>query len=193
LVCGANDLQQETEQIENWIEGCIKNDRRAQEALYKAYYRAMVSLCLRYTASSEDAVEALNIGFFKVFKNIRQYDRKKGSLYTWIRVLVINSCLDLIKQKEKIKSTQELEEGMEVAIPAGVLEKIEADELLSMIRRLPPATGAVFNLFAIEGFSHKEIAGMMHISEGTSKWHLSEARRKLQSMIQPENINEREI
>jgi RNA polymerase sigma-70 factor (ECF subfamily) len=193
LVCGANDLQQETEQIENWIDGCIKNDRRAQEALYKAYYRAMVSLCLRYTGSSADAVDALNNGFFKVFKNIQQYDRKKGSLYTWIRILVINSCLDLIKQKEKIKSAQELEEGMEVAIPAGVLEKIEADELLSMIRRLPPATGAVFNLFAIEGFSHKEIAAMMHISEGTSKWHLSEARRKLQSMIQPQNIHEREI
>lgn len=186
-------MQQETEQIENWIDGCIKNDQRAQEALYKAYYRAMASLCLRYTGSNEDAVEALNNGFFKVFKNIRQYDRKKGSLYTWIRILVINSCLDLIKQKEQINSAQELEEGVEVAIPAGVLEKIDADELLSMIRRLPPATGAVFNLFAIEGFSHKEIAAMMRISEGTSKWHLSEARRKLQSMIQPENIHEREI
>ena len=107
--------------------------------------------------------------------------------------MVINSCLDLIKQKEKIKSVQELEEAMGAAIPAGVFEKIEADELLSMIRRLPPATGAVFNLFAIEGFSHKEIAAMMRISEGTSKWHLSEARRKLQSMIQPENIHETEI
>ena len=97
-------MQQETEQIENWIDGCIKNDRRAQEALYKAYYRAMVSLCLRYTGSSEDAVDVLNNGFFKVFKNIQQYDRKKGSLYTWIRILVINSCLDFIKQKEKIRN-----------------------------------------------------------------------------------------
>ena len=82
---------------------------------------------------------------------------------------------------------------MEVAIPPGVLEKIEADELLALIRKLPPVTGAVFNLFAIEGFTHKEIAAMMRISEGTSKWHLSEARRKLQSMIQSENIHEREI
>lgn len=186
-------MQQETEQIENWINGCIKNDPRAQEALYKAYYRAMISLCLRYTGSTEDAVEALNNGFFKVFKYIQRYDRKKGSLYTWIRILVINSCLHFIKQKEKIKSEQELEEGIEVAIPPEVLEKIEADELLSMIRRLPPATGAVFNLFVIEGFTHKEIAVMMRISEGTSKWHLSEARKKLQSMIQPENIHEREI
>ena len=192
LVRGANDLQQETEQIENWITGCIKNDRRAQEALYKAYYRAMISLCLRYTGNSEDAVEVLNNGFFKVFKNIQQYDRKRGSLYTWIRILIINSCLDFIKQKEKIESGKELEEGMDVAIPAGVLEKLEADELLSMIRRLPPASAAVFNLFAIEGFSHKEIAAMMRISEGTSKWHLSEARKKLQSMIQLENIHERE-
>ena len=190
---GANDLQQETEQIDHWIKGCIKNDRRAQEALYKAYYRAMISLCLRYTGSSEDAVEVLNSGFFKVFKNIQQYDRKKGSLYTWIRVVVINSCLDFIRQKEKIELGEELDEGAEVAIPPGVLEKIEADELLSMIRQLPPATAAVFNLYAVEGFSHKEIAAMMRISEGTSKWHLSEGRRKLQSMIQPENIHEREI
>lgn len=186
-------MQQETEQIDHWIKGCIKNDRRAQEALYKAFYRAMISLCLRYTRNSEDAVEVLNSGFFKVFKNIQQYDRKKGSLYTWIRKLVINSCLDFIKQKEKIESGEELEEEMEVAIPPGVVEKIEADELLSMIRRLPPATGLVFNLFSIEGFSHKEIAAMMGISEGTSKWHLSEARRKLQSMIQLENIHEREV
>ena len=190
---GANDLEQETEQIDHWIKGCIKNDRRAQEALYKAYYRAMISLCLRYTGSSEDAVEVLNSGFFKVFKNIQQYDSKKGSLYTWIRILVINSCLDFIKQKEKQESGEELEEGTEVAIPPGVVEKIDADELLSMIRKLPPATAVVFNLYAVEGFSHKEIAAMMRISEGTSKWHLSEARRKLQSMIQPQNIHEREI
>ncbi len=90
-------MQQETEHIDRWIEGCIKNDRRAQEALYKAYYRAMISLCLRYTGNSEDAVEVLNNGFFKVFKNIQQYDRNKGSLYTWIRIVVINSCLDFIR------------------------------------------------------------------------------------------------
>ena len=186
-------MQQETEHIDRWIEGCIKNDRRAQEALYKAYYRAMISLCLRYTGSSEDAVEVLNNGFFKVFKNIQQYDRNKGSLYTWIRIVVINSCLDFIRQKEKIEIEREPEKKMDVAIPPGVLEKMGADELLSMIRRLPPATGAVFNLFAIEGFSHKEIAVMMRISEGTSKWHLSEGRRKLQSMIQLENTHEREI
>ena len=186
-------MEQETKQIDHWIKGCIKNDRRAQEALYKAYYRAMISLCLRYTGSSEDAVEVLNSGFFKVFKNIQQYDNKKGSLYTWIRVVVINSCLDFIRQKEKIESGEELEEGTEVAIPPGVVEKIDADELLSMIRKLPPATAVVFNLYAVEGFSHKEIAAMMRISEGTSKWHLSEGRKKLQSMIQLENINEREI
>jgi len=172
---------------EDIIRGCVRGDRKAQERLYKEYYSSMVRLCMRYTKNEEDAVEVLNNGFLKVFKNIQRYEPGKASLYTWIRTIVINSCLDFIKSKQNIESYKELDET--VHIPSDVISKMKADELLRLIRRLPPATQAVFNLYVIEGYGHKEIGGLLNISEGTSKWHLSEARKGLQKMIQLQEIN----
>ena len=165
------------------ISGCKKADRIAQERLYKNYYRAMMTVCLRYTKNDEDAVEVLNNGFFKVFKNIQRYDSSKASLYTWIRALVINSCLDFIKQKKKQEKVNELNPDEEVHIAPDVISKIHSAELLELVRELAPATQAVFNLYVIEGYRHKEIAQLLNISQGTSKWHLNEARKNLQQLI----------
>ena len=165
------------------INGCKKGDRKAQEKLYKNYYRAMLTVCLRYTKNDEDAVEVLNNGFLKVFRNIQRYESSQASLYTWIRTIVVNSCLDFIKQKQKLEKVNELNEDAEVHIAPDVINKMKTAELLDQVRRLAPATQAVFNLYVIEGFSHKEIAQLLNISEGTSKWHLSEARKNLQQLI----------
>lgn len=165
------------------ISGCRKGDRKAQERLYKNYYGAMITICLRYTRNDEDAIEVLNNGFLKVFKNIQRYDSTQASLYTWIRTIVINSCLDFIKQKQKLEKVSELNEEAEVHIPPEVIGKIKTAELLNQIRRLAPATAAVFNLYVVEGYNHKEIAQLLNIKEGTSKWHLSEARKNLQQLI----------
>jgi RNA polymerase sigma factor (sigma-70 family) len=164
------------------IEGCIRGNRNAQEALYKAYYKAMVGICLRYTKSEEDAVEVLNNGFLRVFQTLSRYDATQGSLYTWIRTLVVHSCLNFVKQKAKAEKHFELN-GADVTVPAEVVSKLKASELLALVRGLPPATAAVFNLYAVEGYSHKEIGEMLNISTGTSKWHLSEARKQLQLKI----------
>jgi RNA polymerase sigma factor (sigma-70 family) len=164
------------------IDGCKQGNRKAQEALYKAYYKAMMSICLRYTKSEDDAVEVLNNGFLKVFQNIKRYEPGQASLYTWIRTLVVNSCLDFVKRKTKTEKHQELN-GTDVNVPADVVSKLKASELLTLVRSLPPATAAVFNLYAVEGYSHKEIADLLSISTGTSKWHLSEARKQLQQKI----------
>jgi RNA polymerase sigma factor (sigma-70 family) len=178
-------LQQQQDETYRLIEGCKKDDRNAQERLYKAYYEAMMTLCLRYTKNDADAVEVLNTGFFKVFKNIARFDPAQASLYTWIRTIIIHSYIDFIRVKEKIQPVvSDLRAGTEVSIPAEAMSKMMAAELLQMIRRLPPATATVFNLHIIEGFSHKEIAAVLEISEGTSKWHLNDARKKLQNMIQ---------
>jgi RNA polymerase sigma-70 factor (ECF subfamily) len=142
----------------------------------------MVSLCLRYTGNQEDAVEALNNGFLKVFQNIGRYDPGQASLYTWIRTLVVNSCLTFVKKKISAEKHCELN-GAEVNVPADVVSKLTTAELLTLIRSLPPATAAVFNLYVVEGYSHAEIAAMLSISTGTSKWHLSEARKQLQQKI----------
>lgn len=143
----------------------------------------MMTICLRYTKNDEDAVEVLNNGFLKVFRNIQRYDSTQASLYTWIRTIVVNSCLDFIKQKQKLEKVSELGAGTEVHIDPEVISKMKTLELLQQVRRLPPATQAVFNLYVIEGYNHKEIGRLLNITEGTSKWHLSEARKNLQQMI----------
>ena len=83
------------------LAGCKEGNRQAQEKLYRSFYKAMMNICLRYTKNDMDAMEALNSGFYKVFKNIQRYDPARASLYTWIRTIVINSCMDLAEQKEK--------------------------------------------------------------------------------------------
>ena len=170
------------------ISGCKKGDRKAQEKLYKNYYRAMIGICLRYTKNDADAVEVLNNGFLKVFKNIQRYDSKQASLYTWIRTIVINSCIDFIKQKQKLEKVDELNEASEVHIHPEVISKMKTADLLNQVRRLAPATQAIFNLYVIEGYNHREIGELLSISEGTSKWHLSEARKVLQQLIKEDNI-----
>jgi RNA polymerase sigma-70 factor (ECF subfamily) len=151
----------------------------------------MMTLCLRYTKNETDAMEVLNTGFYKVFKNIRKYDVSKGSLYTWIRKIIINSCLDLIKKKGNDPGTRQLVEVINIDLSPEVISKMSAAELLKLVRQLSPSTQAVFNLYVLEGYSHKEIASIMKISEGTSKWRLNEARKKLQKMINDrEKVNE---
>jgi len=146
----------------------------------------MMALCLRYTKNESDALEAMNTGFYKVFKNINRYNASQASLYTWIRTIIINSCLDFIRSKETKTEIGELSKAAHVDLPPSVISKMSAREILQLVRQLPPATQAVFNLYVMEGYNHSEIAALMRISEGTSKWHLSEARKKLQKMINAE-------
>jgi RNA polymerase sigma-70 factor (ECF subfamily) len=143
----------------------------------------MMTLCLRYTKNEADALEVLNSGFYKVFRSIRQYDADKAAFYTWVRTIIINSCLDLVKAQQNKSGTGKLDEAVTVHVPPSVISKMTATEILALVRELPASTQAVFNLYVLEGYSHNEISSLMGMSEGTSKWHLSEARKKLQKMI----------
>lgn len=169
---------------QDFIEGCKKGDRKAQEQLYRDYYATMVRICIRYTKNEEDAVEVLNNGFLKVFKYIHRYEPGKASLYTWIRTIVINSCIDFLKLKANNVVHHELENAAGTfQLDAEAINRMNVNELLHFIRQLPAATMAVFNLYVIEGYTHKEIGELLNISEGTSKWHLSQARKTLKQMI----------
>lgn len=169
--------------INSIIDGCKNHDRKAQEQLYRQFYRVMMTLCLRYTKNDADALEVLNTGFYKAFKNIAKYDASQASIYTWIRTIIINSCLDFIKKKVSQVETREVDEALSIDLPPDIISKMSANEILQLVRQLSPATQAVFNLYVIEGYNHNEIAGLMKISAGTSKWHLSEARKRLQKML----------
>ena len=185
-----NCLTSEGRNIDNLISGCKAGNRKAQEQLYRAYYRVMMNLCLRYTKTETDALEVLNTGFFKVFKSIHRYDATKATLYTWIRAVIINSCIDFIKAKQQRFQTGELDEAAAVHVEPAAMARMSATEILELVRQLPPSTQVVFNLYVIEGYNHGEIAKLAGISEGTSKWHLSEARKKLQQMIKVQSADE---
>ncbi len=176
-------MNNEERDIDKIIDGCIQDDRKAQEALYRSFYRAMMNLCVRYTKNEADAMEVLNSAFYKVYKHIRKYDKRKATLYTWIRTIIINTCLDFIKAKSGQANWKELDQAAQVDLPPDVFVKISAADILKLVRQLPPATQAVFNLYVMEGFNHRQIAELLGTSEGTSKWHLSEARKILQQLI----------
>jgi RNA polymerase sigma factor (sigma-70 family) len=176
-------LDNEDKNIDTIIIGCKAGNRQAQEQLYQNYYGAMMNLCLRYTKNETDAMDVLNTGFYKVFKSLDKYNTAQATFYTWIRTIIINSCLDFIKAKETKTEVRELEQAANIDVPPVVITNMSALEILQLVRQLSPATQAVFNLYALEGYNHNEISAMMKISSGTSKWHLSEARKKLQKMI----------
>ncbi|MEO6612669.1 MAG: RNA polymerase sigma factor [Chitinophagaceae bacterium] len=184
---GEKHLPELEPHIELLIDGCKKDDRQAQEKLYRSFYRVMMNLCLRYTKNERDALEVLNTGFYKVYKHISRFDAAKASLYTWIRTIIINSCLDFIRAKQSLSGAGELEQAANIHVPPAVIASLSASAILQLVRQLPPATQAVFNLYVMEGYSHIEIARIAGISEGTSKWHLSEARKKLQQWIKEED------
>jgi RNA polymerase sigma factor (sigma-70 family) len=166
------------------VRGCIANDRRAQEQLYKQFYGSMTSICMRYTRNQHDAIEVLHNGFLKVYKNIQRFDASKASLYTWIRTIVIHTAIDFIRQKSRWYIPQsEIEKADHTGIDADAIQRMSSQELLKLVQELPPATQTVFNLYVVEGYTHKEIGELLGISDGTSKWHLSEARRQLQKLV----------
>lgn len=176
--------------IQILIRGCLKNDRKSQEELYKRYYAAMMTLCARYVKDRNDALEVLNDSFLKVFKQLKKYEPVKGSFYTWMKKIVINTAIDAFRRQKVIRGGEMLSgETGEPGIDNEAVSKMNSDQLLDIIRQLPVTTRLVFNLYNIDGFSHGEIASMLGISEGTSRWHLSDARRQLRLIINLMELN----
>lgn len=175
---------QETPTIPDLIEGCKLNDRKAQELLYRHFYAFAMTIAMRYSRDEADAADIMSLAFVKVFKGIHSFDSSKGSLHAWVKRIVINEALDHIKSRHRFVSQEELAAAVEEAqVDNSAIHKLNAAQVMTMIQQLPPATHAVFVLYAIDGYNHREIAGRLGISEGTSKWHLSEARKALQKKL----------
>ena len=170
--------------IQILIRGCLENNRNAQERLYKRFYPVMMPLCVRYVKDRNDALEVLNDAFLKVFKQLSTYDTSKAMLSTWMRRIVINTAIDHLRRQKTIRDREMFPDHIEEpGIDNEAISKMSGDELLRLIRQLPVTTRLVFNLYGIDGFSHREIGEMLEISEGTSRWHLSDARRQLKLII----------
>ena len=166
------------------IQGCIRNDRRAQEALYKNFYETLAIICMRYTKNQQDAKEVLQNSFLKAFQQIGTFDESKASLYTWLRTITVRCAIDFLRRQKKTITTQELSEDHGEAVDAEALQRMTSQQVLQLVQKLPATTQAVFNLYIMEGYNHREIGELLQISEGTSKWHLSEARKLLTNLLE---------
>ena len=178
------------------IAGCIKQDRRSQNELYKRYFPLMSSIALRYTQNESEALQRMNGGFYRVLKNLEKYDNQYA-LATWIRNILVNHLIDEFRKEKKYIANIHLTdyEGLNPEVEYNQADlQFDAQELRNMLERLPDVTQRVFNMYALDGFKHREIADYLGISEGTSKWHVSDARKKLKAMLEAqEKVNERTV
>lgn len=169
-------------ELEELISGCARNERASQEQLYKLFYPKMMAVVRRYIDHYEQAEEVLNNGFLRAFQKIDQYTFQ-GSFEGWLRKIVFHSVSDYVKQNTRYTEKIMLVEKDEY-VHKDHADKMYYEQLLKLVQDLPDATRSVFNMYIMEGFSHKEIGKMLGISEGTSKWHLSEGRRILKDKIE---------
>jgi RNA polymerase sigma factor (sigma-70 family) len=168
------------------ITACIRKERKAQYELYKQTYRYLMSICIRYSKSYEDAQEALNMGFLKILNNLEKY-HSPVPFKSWIRKVMVNTLIDEYRKEKKhaenLKFVEDFEELPVSAAFNEAISKMDVEEIHKLIQQLPPMSQKVFNLYVVDGFEHKEIASMLGISEGTSKWHLHSSREQLKVML----------
>lgn len=166
------------------IEKCLGGDRRAQEAFYRRFAPAALTVCRRYAPGREEAMDLLNSGMYKVFEKLDQY-RWEGSLEGWIKRLVFHHSVDEFRRNRKKRPTLEIA-NWDQPTSETATHQLYADDLCRMIERLPETSKEVFWLFAVEGYSHAEIADKLGFSEGNSRWHLNKARTLLRARLDQE-------
>lgn len=164
------------------IEACINKERWAQRILYEEFYPSMMVVCLRYSNNREDALDILHDGFIKVFKNISKY--KLGtSLSAWLKRLMINTAIDFYRKRVR-RRTEDIDEVYDISNDdPSIISMLNAKDIIKCLNLLSPTYRAVFNLYVIEGYSHREIGEKLNISESTSRSNLVKARSKMRDLL----------
>ncbi len=171
------------EHLNSLIRGCLQEDRHSQEMLYRHFYGYGMSICLRYSTKEEEAIEVLNDSFLKVFQKIDTYDTTKP-FRAWFRRILINTSINNFKKNWKHHNNhQQIEEAYHLGIESKILSQLSYQEIIKLVQELSPSYRTIFNLFVIDGYTHEEIAELLHISVGASKSGLSRAREKLKLML----------
>ncbi len=162
------------------IQGCIDNNRKSQKELYEKYFGVMMSISLRYCRSWDEAMDVVNNGFLKIFLKIKDF-KGKGSFEGWMKRIIVNTALDYIKSLKPY--SEEIDDrntfNSDYYFENDAIDKFSVEDILKQVQTLPPMSRAVFNLNIMEGYKHKEISEKLGISEGTSHWHLQNARKLL--------------
>lgn len=166
----------------DFVEALTRQERWAQQQVYEEHYGRMMGICLRYAGSRDEALDLLHEAFIKVFQNIGRY--KAGTaLGAWIRTIVVNTCIDYYRRNTR-RRTEDLEAVHTISTDdPDVLSNLTEREILDAVQQLSPAYRAVFNLYVVEGYSHKEIGDALDITESTSRSNLVKARLKLQEIF----------
>ena len=164
------------------IEACVARERWAQQRLYEEYYPKMMGVCMRYANNDDDALDILHEGFIKVFKHVASY-QPGTSLTAWIRRIMVNTAIDYYRKTVR-RRTEDIETAYNLSSSdADAISQCTEKDILAAIKKLTPAYRAVFNMYVIEGFSHKEVADQLEITESTSRSNLVKARLKLQAIL----------
>ncbi|MEJ7737074.1 MAG: sigma-70 family RNA polymerase sigma factor [Chitinophagaceae bacterium] len=165
------------------IRGCLGGDARMQEELYHRFAPKMYAVCLRYSNNTDDAQDLLQEGFIKIFKNLDRF-RAEGSFEGWIRRVFVNTSIEHYRRKVNLFSTSEREETMIEDGSWNALDKLAEKDIIELVQELSPGYRTVFNMYVIEGYSHKEIGTLLNISDGTSKSQLARAKGILQKRVE---------
>jgi len=168
--------------------GCLSNNAASQEALYSRFSPRMLGVCYRFAKNREDAEDMLQEGFIKIFSQIHQY-RSEGALEGWIRRIIVHTCINLLKKNKKFSDSLDISFAGGVGVREENIPSImQAKEVVECIRLLPIGYRTVLNLYAIEGYSHKEIGGMLDIEESTSRSQYTRAKAMLEDVLVKKKI-----
>lgn len=170
----------ETEQL---VEACLKGERASQMKVYQQYYNQIFAVCFRYANDRDQAKSLVNASFLKAFQSMGSFIYS-GSLGGWINRIAINTCIDEIRKRNKmLKHTVSMDVVPDLAVSDTILDAMAAEDILAAIQQVTPVSRTVFCLYVIDGFKHAEIANMLNIQEGTSRWHLNNAKRELKILL----------
>lgn len=164
------------------IKGCLEGDRRMQEELYKRFSPKMYAVCLRYAGNAEEAQDILQEGFVKIFRKMDSF-RGEGSFEGWIRRVFVNTAIEHFRRRTYQQPITEQHENAIEGKGLSALDNLAEKDIMELIQQLSPGYRTVFNMYVVEGYTHKEIGDMLGISEGTSKSQLSRAKVILQDMV----------
>lgn len=171
------------------IKGCRKGHRLAQKQLYERFTGKMTGIAMRYTSNKEEAFEILNNAFLKVFTSLDKY-KDENNLAGWIARIVFNTAIDHVRKHTRYRKVMDFNVEKDASISNEALDNLIAEDLYDLVQALPQSSRTVFSLYVVEGYKHREIAELLGISEGTSKWHLASARKELQKRIRAQRASE---
>lgn len=175
-------MEEKEDHIRSILEGCLRGHRASQKLLYQTYYNYGMSISLRYANNRDEAAEVLNDAFMKIFSNLTKFDLAKP-FKPWLRKILVNTAINHYHRKQREIRVEEMQNAKNESDTEKILSGISYHEVIALLQKLPPAYRTVFNLYVIEGYTHEEISGMLHIAVGTSKSNLFKAKEQLKIIL----------